>query len=196
MKDQFRPLLTIFVLLTVLTGVIYPLLVTGLSHVFFPSQANGSLIQQGGIVVGSRLIGQNFTTQEYIWGRPSATANSPYNAYDGKTLTGSAGSNLGPLSQAWVDAVQNRLAFLRKADASNTGLIPVDLVTASGSGLDPNISVAAAYYQVPRVARARGLSEEAVAALVDQFIENRQYGLLGEARVNVLMLNLALNSIK
>jgi len=196
MKNPFRPLLTIFALLTMLTGCIYPLLVTGLSQVFFPSQANGSLIQQGGIVVGSRLIGQNFTAQEYFWGRPSATANSPYNAYDGKTLTGSAGSNFGPLSQAWVDAVQIRLAFLHKADSSNKRPIPVDLVTASGSGLDPNISVAAAFYQVPRVARVRGLGEEAVAALVDQFIENRQYGLLGEARINVLMLNLALNGIK
>jgi len=196
MKNPFRPLLTIFALLTMLTGCIYPLLVTGLSQVFFPSQANGSLIQQGGIVVGSRLIGQNFTAQEYFWGRPSATANSPYNAYDSKTLTGSAGSNFGPLSQAWVDAVQIRLAFLHKADSSNKRPIPVDLVTASGSGLDPNISVAAAFYQVPRVARVRGLGEEAVAALVDQFIENRQYGLLGEARINVLMLNLALNGIK
>jgi len=196
MKNQIRPLLTIFVLLTILTGGIYPLLVTGLSHIFFPSQANGSLIQQGGIVVGSELIGQNFTAQEYFWGRPSATSGYPYNAFDGKMLTGSAGSNLGPLSQSWVDAVHERVALLHKVDASNNRPIPVDLVTASGSGLDPNISVAAAYFQVPRVSRARGLSEEAVAALVDQFIENRQFGILGEARINVLMLNLALNGIK
>jgi K+-transporting ATPase KdpC subunit len=196
MKNHVRPLFTTFVLLTVLTGLIYPLLVTGLAQVLFPSLANGSLIQQGGKVVGSKLIGQNFSGEKYFWGRPSATSNSPYNAYDGKTLTGSSGSNLGPLSQTLVDTVQARVDFLNKAEAPNTRLIPVDLVTASGSGLDPDISVSAAYYQVPRVASARGLSEEIVLALVDKFIENRQYGLFGEPRVNVLMLNLALDGIK
>jgi K+-transporting ATPase KdpC subunit len=196
MKNQLRPLLTIFVLLTVLTGVIYPLLITGLSQVFFPSQANGSLIQQGGKLVGSKLIGQNFAGDKYFWGRPSATSSSPYDAYNSKTLTGSLGSNLGPLSQTLVNNVKSRVDFLHKADASNINLIPVDLVTASGSGLDPNISVSAAYYQVPRIASARGLSEAFVTALVERFIENRQYGIFGEPRINVLMLNLALDGIK
>ena len=196
MKNQFRPLITVFVLLTVLTGVIYPLFVTGLSQVFFSDQANGSLIQQNGKVVGSKLIGQFFSGDQYFWGRPSATEGSPYTAFDGKKLTGSSGSNLGSLSQTLFNAVQNRVKALIKADPGNTTLIPIDLVTASGSGLDPNISVSAAIYQVPRVARARGLSEETVMALVDQFIENRQFGLLGEPRINVLMLNLALDDIQ
>jgi len=196
MKDQLRPGLTIFGLLTVLTGVFYPLIMTGLSNVLFPSQANGSLLQLDGEVVGSKLIGQYFTGEQYFWGRPSATSRSPYNAFDRQTLTGSAGSNFGPLSQSWVNAVRDRAAFMRKDNASNTGLIPIDLVTASGSGLDPNISVAAAIYQVPRVSHARSLSEATVRALVEQFTEYRQYGIFGEPRVNVLMLNLALDEIK
>jgi K+-transporting ATPase KdpC subunit len=196
MKNQFRPLITVFVFLTVLTGVVYPLFVTGLSQMFFPLQANGSLIQQNGNVAGSKLIGQFFSGDQYFWGRPSATEGSPYTPFDGEKLTGSSGSNLGPLSQTLVNTVQNRVETLLNADPGNTTLIPIDLVTASGSGLDPNISVSAAIYQVPRVARARGLSEETVIALVDQFIENRQFGLLGEPRVNVLKLNLALDGIQ
>jgi potassium-transporting ATPase KdpC subunit len=196
MKNQLRPMLTIFGLLAILTGVIYPLLVTGLSQVLFPSQANGSLIQQNGRWVGSKLIGQDFSSEKYFWGRPSATAGSAYNAFDSQTLTGSSGSNLGPLSQTLVHTVQNRVNTLHGADPANKMLIPVDLVTASASGLDPNISVSAAYYQVSRVARARGLSEANVFALVDQWIENRPLGLLGEPCINVLLLNLALDGIK
>jgi K+-transporting ATPase KdpC subunit len=195
-KTQFRPLLIIFVLLTITTGVLYPLLVTGIAQLVFPFQANGSLIVNNGQVLGSELIGQNFTGTSYFWSRPSATSTNPYNAFDQASLTGSSGSNLGPLSQTLVDNVQARVDLLRSFDPTNSSLIPVDLVTTSASGLDPNISVSAAYYQVPRVAHARGLSEEKVIALIDQLIEGRQFGLLGEPRVNVLMLNLALDGIK
>jgi len=196
MKTQMRPLFTLFVLLALVTGLIYPLLVTGLAQVIFPFQANGSLIKSNDQVVGSELIGQNFTGMGYFWGRPSATSTNPYNSYDQASLTGSSGSNLGPLSQTLVDNVQARVDILKSSDPTNTSLIPVDLVTSSGSGLDPNISLSAAYYQVARVAQARGLDEEVVTKLVDQNTENRQFGILGEPRVNVLMLNLALDGIK
>ncbi|NGZ10070.1 MAG: potassium-transporting ATPase subunit KdpC [Nitrospira sp. LK70] len=189
MKDQIRPALTMVLLLTVLTGLTYPLTVTGLAQVFFPDQANGSLILREGKVVGSRLIGQYFDKPEYFWSRPSATAPFPYNA------AASGGSNLGPTNPVLIDAVKTRVAALRTADPGNALPIPVDLVTASGSGLDPHISPAAALYQAKRVARARGLDENSVLTLVSKHTEGRQFGLLGEPRVNVLMLNLALDAL-
>lgn len=189
MKDQLRPALTMVLFLTLLTGLIYPLAVTGLAQLFFPNQANGSLIVQDGKVVGSKVIGQYFDKPEYFWGRPSATAPFPYNA------AASAGSNLGPTNQVLIDAVKARIAALRAADPGNDLPIPVDLVTASGSGLDPHISPAAASYQAKRVARARSLDENSVLTLVSKHTEGRQFGLLGEPRVNVLQLNLALDTL-
>jgi K+-transporting ATPase ATPase C chain len=194
MLTQFRPALILLITLTLITGVIYPLLVTGIAQVIFPSQANGSLIMQDGKPVGSALIGQQFDAPQYFWGRLSATGTFPYNAFNADNLTGSSGSNLGPTSQALLDAVQARVEALRAADPGNTAPIPVDLVTASGSGLDPHISPAAALYQAPRVARERGLSEEVVRQLVAEHTEGRQLGILGEPRVNVLELNLALDA--
>lgn len=189
MKDQIRPALTMLLLLTVLTGLSYPLAVTGLAQLFFPDQANGSLIVREGKVVGSKLIGQYFDKPEYFWSRPSATVPFPYNA------AASGGSNLGPTNPVLIDAVKARVAALQAADPGNDLPIPVDLVTASGSGLDPHISPAAARYQLKRVARARGLDEDSVLALVNQHTEGRQFGLLGEPRVNVLALNLALDAL-
>jgi len=196
MIRQFKPALILFALLSLLTGVVYPLVVTGIAQAVFPVQANGSLIENNGTLLGSRLIGQNFTGPQFFWGRPSATTGSPYNAFNPTSLTGSSGSNLGPLSITLVETIQQRVEILRAADPGNMLLIPVDLVTASASGLDPHISVAAAIYQVPRVARARGMNEEEVQALVTRYTENRLFGFLGEARVNVLLLNLALDGIK
>ena len=196
MIRQVKPALLLFALLTLLTGVLYPLVVTGIAQLAFPVQANGSLIERKGSPLGSQLIGQDFSDPRYFWGRPSATTGSPYNAFDPVTLTGSSGSNLGPLSQALVDIVQQRVRNLQAIDPGNTSPIPIDLVTTSASGLDPHISVAAAYYQVPRVARLRSMDEAEVFALVDQYTEGRTFGLLGEPRVNVLLLNLALNEIK
>ena len=196
MKTQMRPLFTLFAVLMLITGVIYPLLVTGLSQLFFPFQANGSLIKANGQVLGSQLIGQDFSGAGFFWNRPSATSTNPYNAFDQKTLTGSSGSNLGPLSQTLVNNVQARVDALHKIDPTNTSSIPVDLVTTSASGLDPDISVAAAYYQIPRVAKARGLSEAVVTNLVDQYTEKRRFGLFGEPRVNVLILNIVLEGLK
>jgi K+-transporting ATPase ATPase C chain len=196
MIRQIKPALTLFVLMTLLTGVLYPLVVTGIAQVIFPIQANGNLIENNGELSGSQLIGQYFTDPEYFWGRPSATSGSPYNAFNPVSMTGSSGSNLGPLSQTLVDTVRKRVELLQTADPGNTLPIPVDLVTASASGLDPDISVAAAYYQVPRVARLRGISEAAVRILVDQYTTGRQFGFLGEPRVNVMLLNLALNEVK
>ncbi len=187
MKTQIRPALTIFALLTIITGVIYPLFVTGISQVLFSDQANGSLIIVDGKAVGSELIGQQFDDPKYFWGRLSAAG---YNA------AASSGSNYGPMNPALVDAVQMRIDALRAADPKNTLPIPVDLVTASASGLDPHISVAAALYQVSRVAAARGLSEADVQSLVEKHTEGRQFGFLGEPRVNVLLLNLALDEIQ
>ena len=190
MIKQVRPALVILALLTLITGVIYPLTMTGLAQLLFPRQANGSLIEQDGKVLGSALIGQPFTDPKYFWGRPSATDLFPYNA------AASSGSNLGPTNPALEKAVQARVEALLAADPGNTLPIPVDLVTASGSGLDPHISVAAAQYQVSRVARLRGLSEAQLLALVEEYTTGRQLGFLGEPRVNVLNLNLALDGIQ
>jgi K+-transporting ATPase ATPase C chain len=196
MYSQFRPAIVSLVLLTLITGLIYPLVVTGIAQVVFPGQANGSLIVKDGKAVGSELIGQSFDDPKYFWGRLSATGTFPYNAFNAENLTASSGSNYGPLNPALLEAVQARIDALKAADPENTTPIPVDLVTASGSGLDPHISLAAASYQVPRVARERGLSEDAVRALVNQYTTGRQFGILGEPRVNVLKLNLALDGLK
>jgi potassium-transporting ATPase KdpC subunit len=196
MIKHFRPAITLFGLLALVTGLLYPLAVTGIAQMVFPSQANGSLIEKNTVVMGSRLIGQDFTNPRYFWGRPSSTHGSPYTAFDPVALTGSSGSNLGPLSRSLNDSIQARIEFLRAADPYNEQLIPVDLVTASASGLDPDISVAAAYYQAPRVARARQISLADVTAIIDQNIIERQLGFLGEPRVNVLLLNIALDAIK
>lgn len=186
---ELRTAIVMLAVMTVLTGVIYPLVVTGIAQTVFPAQAAGSLVVKDGKTVGSLLIGQPFDAPKYFWSRLSATAPSPYNAGS------SSGSNYGPLSDALRDAVQGRVATLRDADPNQAGPIPVDLVTASGSGLDPHVSPAAAYYQVPRVARVRGLDEASVQTLVTQHVEGRQLGFLGEPRVNVLQLNLALDQL-
>jgi K+-transporting ATPase ATPase C chain len=188
--SQLRPALVALVLLTVITGVIYPLAVTGLAQAFFPHQANGSIIMKNGHALGSELIGQPFDDPKYFWGRLSATSPFPYNS------AASSGSNLGPRNPDLVRAAQVRVNALRAADPGNTAPIPVGLVTASASGLDPHISVAAALYQVSRVARERGISEDQVRSLVAQFTEGRQFGILGEPRVNVLKLNLALDGVQ
>jgi K+-transporting ATPase ATPase C chain len=189
MKEQKRPAQTMLLILTVLTGLVYPLSVTGLAQFFFPEQANGSLIVRNGKVVGSKLIGQYFDKPEFFWSRPSATSPFPYNA------AASSGSNLGPTNPALIEVVKARVTALRSADPSSDTPVPVDLVTASASGLDPHISPAAAMYQVNRVARARGLDERRVRELVARNIEGRRFALLGEPRVNVLELNLALNAL-
>jgi potassium-transporting ATPase KdpC subunit len=187
MKNQLRPAISLLALLTILTGVIYPLVVTGIAQVVFPGKANGSFIVVDGITYGSELIGQQFDDPEYFWGRPSAAG---YNA------AASSGSNYGPLNPSLEQAVQARINALQAADANNPLPIPVDLVTASGSGLDPHISIAAALYQVHRVATARGLSEARVTFLVGKFTQGRQFGVFGEPRVNVLLLNLALDGVQ
>ena len=188
MKSLIRPAVSLFLLLTLITGVFYPMAVTGIAKVAFPEAANGSLIFKDGKSVGSRLIGQNFTDPKYFWGRPSATSPQPYNA------SASGGSNLGPLNPALTDGVKGRIAALKAADPDNTGAIPADLVTASASGLDPHISPAAAKYQIERVARARQIDTAVVKAMVARFTEERQWSIFGDARVNVLELNLALDS--
>lgn len=189
MKHQLRPALMMLLILTVLTGVMYPLAVTGLAQLLFPTQANGSLMTRDGKVIGSELIGQYFDEPQYFWGRPSATSPYPYNA------AASSGSNLGPTNPVLIEAVKTRVAALRAADPGNEAPVPVDLVTASGSGLDPHISPAAALYQAHRVARVRGVQESQVKDLVALHTEGRQFGLLGEPRVNVLKLNLALDTV-
>jgi potassium-transporting ATPase KdpC subunit len=187
MISQLRPAFFMLLIFTVITGVIYPLAVTGIAQVVFPHQANGSIILKDGKAVGSELIGQQFDDPKYFWGRPSAAG---YNA------AASSGSNYGPMNPDLLKAVQARIDALKAADPDNPLPIPVDLVTASGSGLDPHISVAAALYQVHRVASARGLSEAQVRALVEKYTDGRQLGFLGEPRVNVLELNLALDGLK
>jgi K+-transporting ATPase ATPase C chain len=187
MKAQLRPAFTLLALLTIITGVVYPLTVTGLAQFLFPHQANGSLIVIDGKTYGSELIGQQFDDPNYFWGRPSAAG---YNA------AASSGSNLGPMNPLLEEVVKARIDALQAADPNNTLPIPVDLVTASASGLDPHISVAAALYQISRVAAARGVSEAEVTSLVAQYTEGRQFGIFGEPRVNVLLLNLALDGIQ
>jgi K+-transporting ATPase ATPase C chain len=187
LRAQLRPTVVLLLLLTIVTGVAYPLLFTGIAQLAFPAQANGSLIVDQGKPVGSMLIGQPFEDPRYFWGRLSATAPAAY------TASASSGSNQGPLSDALLDAVKARRDALREADPGNDAPIPVDLVTASGSGLDPHISPAAARYQAARVARARGIPLAQVTALIDQRTEGRQFGILGEPRVNVLALNRALD---
>jgi K+-transporting ATPase ATPase C chain len=182
-----RPALVMLALFTVLTGILYPLAITGASSVF-ASERRGSLVTKNGFTMGSRLIGQTFTNPGHFWGRPSATTPS-YNAGS------SSGSNLGPTNRALSDAVRDRVAALKDADPDNTAPVPVDLVTTSASGLDPDISPAAAYYQVHRVATARGLDEAKVKALVDAHVQGRTFGILGEPRVNVLALNIALDRL-
>ncbi|TXT27770.1 MAG: K+-transporting ATPase ATPase C chain [Rhodocyclaceae bacterium] len=190
MKTLLRPAVSLFVLLTAITGVVYPLAVTGVAKVVFPDAADGSLIVKDGKAVGSRLIGQNFTDPKYFWGRPSATGPMPYNA------SASGGSNQGPLNPALVDAVKSRIEALKAADPDNKLPIPADLVNASASGLDPHISLEAAAYQVTRVAGQRHLLPADVKALVSQHTEGRQWGVFGEPRVNVLQLNIALDSLR
>lgn len=189
MTSLFRPALVLFVVLSLVTGLAYPLAVTGLAQVLFPDQANGSLVKAKGVVVGSALIGQPFSQPGHFWSRPSATAPDPYNA------AASSGSNLGPSNPALAEVVSARIAALRAADPGNTAPVPVDLVTASASGLDPHISRAAADYQVNRVARALGLPPERVQALVAEHTEGTLLGFLGEPRVNVLLLNMALYAL-
>lgn len=189
MNSIIRPVLVIFFVLTLLTGVAYPLLVTGAAQGLFPAQAAGSLLVRDGKPVGSALIGQNFSDPKHFWGRPSATGPMPYNA------SASSGSNQGPLNPALTDAVKGRIEALRAADVGNTAPVPVDLVTASASGLDPEISLAAAQYQVARVAKARSIPAAMVQGLVDRQVERPLLGFLGEARVNVLQLNLALEAL-
>lgn len=190
MRAQLRIGVVTLALFTLLTGLAYPMAVTGIAQLIFPRQANGSLIERDARVVGSELIGQSFTDPKYFWGRLSATAPFPYNA------AASSGSNLGPANPALEEAVRARIEALQSADPGNVSPVPVDLVTASASGLDPHISVAAALYQVPRVARVRSLSEEQVRLLVEQYTQGRQLGFLGEPRVNVLKLNLALDGLQ
>ncbi len=190
MISQLRPALVLLAALHLLTGLVYPLVVTGVAQVAWHDKANGSLLVEGGEVRGSALIGQPFSSPGYFWGRPSATSPVPY---DGAA---SAGSNLGPTNPALIAAVRDRIAALRAADPGLTGPVPVDLVTASASGLDPDVSVAAALVQVPRVARARALPEDSVRSLVLGRMQGRTLGLLGEPRVNVLDLNLALDRVR
>jgi K+-transporting ATPase ATPase C chain len=190
MVKELRPALIVFLLLTVLTGVIYPGVVTLIGRVFFAQQASGSLIDRDGHAVGSSLLGQPFSSPRYFWGRPSATSPQPYNG------SLSSGSNQGPTNPALESAVKDRIAALRAADPGNPMPVPVDLVTASGSGLDPHISPAAAEYQVARVARARNLSDAQVRQAVQAATSGRTLGVLGEPRVNVLGLNLALDAMK
>ena len=190
MLKEIRPAIVSFLLLTMLTGIAYPLLVTGVSQVVMYDNANGSMIMKDGKPVGSRLIGQSFSDPKYFWSRPSATSPMPNNP------TASGGSNLGPTNPALMDAVKVRIKALRDADPGNQQTVPVDLVTASASGLDPHISPAAAYYQLARVARVRNLNPDVVRKLLAEHTESRQFEILGEPRVNVLELNLELDTLR
>ncbi|CAG4915970.1 potassium-transporting ATPase subunit KdpC [Paraburkholderia gardini] len=188
MKSLFRPLIVIFAVLSAVTGLAYPAVMTAVGQAAFHDQANGSLVEVNGKVVGSTLIGQQFDAPQYFWGRLSATAPMPYNAQ------GSSGSNIGPTNPALVDEVKGRIDALKAAGTDMSQPVPVDLVTSSASGLDPEISPAAAAYQIARVAKARGMNANDVQALVDRYTSGRQFGILGESRVNVLALNLALDA--
>jgi K+-transporting ATPase ATPase C chain len=188
MQSIFRPALVLFGALTLVCGVLYPLAVTGIGQAAFPVQAAGSIVERGGKPIGSSLIGQSFSSPKYFWGRPSATSPMPNNA------AGSSGANLSPANPAFIDAVKGRVDALKAADPDNKAPIPVDLVTASGSGLDPEISVAAANYQAGRIAKARGIAPDAVAAKIGAHTLPQYFGFFGEARVNVLALNLALDA--
>lgn len=188
-KEYAKPAFLIFLVLTIITGIIYPLLITGIAQALFPNQANGSLIYRNGKVVGSSLIGQAFDDPKYLWGRISTTSPQ-YNA------SSSSGSNIGPSNPALIDEINGRIKALKSADPGNKSLIPVDLVTSSASGLDPQISLAAAYYQVPRIARHRGLSQDIMKMLIAKQTSGRLFGLIGEPVVNVLELNLALDTYK
>jgi K+-transporting ATPase ATPase C chain len=190
MLKEIRPAVVSFLLLTLLTGIAYPLVVTGIAQGLMPGQANGSLIMKDGKPVGSSLIGQSFSDPKYFWSRPSATSPMPNNA------SSSSGSNLGPTNPALADAVKARIQSLRDADPSNQQPVPVDLVTASASGLDPHISPAAAEYQLSRLARVRNLHPDILRKLLAEHTESRQFGILGEPRVNVLELNLALDALR
>ena len=187
MRDHLRPAIVLLLAFTLITGMLYPLAVTGTAQLLFPAAANGSVIQRNGNAVGSKLIGQAFSSPRYFWSRLSATTPFPYNA------ASSSGSNFGPMSEALRAAVKGRIVELQHADSTQAQRVPVDLVTASASGLDPHISIAAALYQVPRVARARAMTEAALRALIDRHTEHRDLGFLGESGVNVLELNLALD---
>ncbi|CAB3774344.1 potassium-transporting ATPase subunit KdpC [Paraburkholderia humisilvae] len=190
MKSSLRPAIVFLIAISVMTGVIYPAVVTAVGKAVFSDEATGSFIEKNGKVVGSALIGQQFDDPKYFWGRLSATGPNPYNAQS------SSGSNLGPTNPALSDEVKGRLAALHDADPTNTAPVPVDLVTSSGSGLDPHITPAAAAYQAPRVAKARGVSLDQVTEIITTNTEGRQFGIFGEARVNVLKMNLALDDLK
>ena len=189
MRSLIRPAVVLFLFFTVLTGLLYPLAITGIAQAAFGHAASGSIVSRDGKPIGSSLIGQNFSDPKYFWGRPSATSPQPYAG------TASSGSNLGPLNPALIDAIKGRIQALRAADPANNAPIPVDLITASASGLDPEESLAAALYQAPRVARVRGLAELEVRRLIDLNGRGRLFGLLGEPRINVLALNLALDGL-
>jgi len=189
MSSLIRPAIVLLVIMTLLTGVAYPFVITGIAQVLFPDKANGSIVVKNGKAVGSRLIGQSFADPKYLWSRPSASTPQPYNGL------GSTGSNLGPLNSALTDAIKQHVDALHAADPSNKAPIPADLVTASGSGLDPEISLAAAYYQEARVARVRGVATAVVHNLIETHAQGRVLGFLGEPRVNVLEVNLALDQL-
>jgi len=187
--DQFKIALILVISFTILTGLIYPVAVTGIAQLIFPKQANGSLVQINGKTVGSLLIGQSFTNPKYFWSRPSATTPFPYNGES------SSGSNMGPSNPDFLATVKTRIADLGQFDSQTKHLIPIDLITASGSGLDPEISPLAAFYQVPRIAKIRHIPEKELQELIANLIQNRTFGILGEPRVNVLQLNIALDNL-
>jgi len=190
MREQIRSAILMFVILTLLTGIFYPAFITGAVYIFFPHQATGSMLNRNNKLLGSALIGQEFTDPKYFWGRISETSPVAYNS------SSSSGSNLGPSNPALIERVKARIRALKEFDPDNTNPVPIDLVTSSASGLDPHISVAGAYYQIPRVARMRGLTEDTVKAIVNRHTNGRIFGLIGEPVVNVLELNLELDSIK
>lgn len=190
MREQIRSAILMFVILSLLTGIFYPAFITGAVYIFFPHQATGSMLYQNNKLLGSALIGQEFTDPKYFWGRISETSPVAYNS------SSSSGSNLGPSNPALIERVKARIRTLKEFDPNNTNPVPIDLVTSSASGLDPHISIAGAYYQIPRVARMRGLTEDTVKAIVNKHTNSRIFGLIGEPIVNVLELNLELDSIK